>query len=136
MLTWNLIISVLILDITCCVGGEMRTQKDPLWCTLRYLKYICSLTLMCLIHSFNNIYFDLQWTIWKLWLQLLCYAVDRVIPQYKNILKFRVYYSCTNSKNFQMSQFFNDPQPLDLEALEYVKTTWSKYFVTMYNTLG
>jgi len=35
-----------------------------------------------------------------------------------------------------MSQFFNDSQPLDSEALEVVKTTWSKYFVTTYNTLG
>jgi len=47
----------------------------------------------------------------------------------------QVYYSCTNSKKFQMSQFFNDPQPLDLEALQYVTITWSKYFVTMYITL-
>jgi len=35
-------------------------QKNSLKCTLRYLKYICSLTLMCLIHSFNKIYFNLQ----------------------------------------------------------------------------
>ena len=35
-----------------------------------------------------------------------------------------------------MSQFFNDQHPLDPEALEYVRTTWSKYFVIMYNTLG
>jgi len=34
-----------------------------------------------------------------------------------------------------MSQFFNDPQSLDSEALEYVTTTWSKYFVIMYNTI-
>jgi len=35
-----------------------------------------------------------------------------------------------------MPQFFNDPQPLVPEALEYMTTTWSKYFATMYNTLG
>jgi len=34
-----------------------------------------------------------------------------------------------------MLQFFNDSQPLDSEALEYVKTTWSKYFETMYNII-
>ena len=34
-----------------------------------------------------------------------------------------------------MLQLFNDQHPLDSEALEYVRTTWSKYFVTMYNTL-
>jgi len=43
-------ILVLILDITCGMGREVQMQKDSLGCTLRYLKYICSLTLMCLIH--------------------------------------------------------------------------------------
>jgi len=28
-------------------------HKNSLGCTLSYLKYICSLNLMCLIHSFN-----------------------------------------------------------------------------------
>ena len=60
--------------------------------------------------------------------QLLCkLSIDRgwnqVIPQYKNNLKIEVYFSCTNSKKIQMSQFFNDPQLLDSEALEYVTTT-------------
>jgi len=35
----------------------VQTHKDSLGCTLRYLKYICSLNLMCLIHSFNTFIF-------------------------------------------------------------------------------
>jgi len=56
---------------------------------------------------------------------------DQVIPQYTNTLKFGVYYLCTTWKQFLMSHFFNDPQSLHSKAL-----TWSKYFVTMYKTLG
>ena len=79
-------------------------------------------------------YYVMQWM-----LTILQSAInkgwDQVIPQYNNTLKFGVYYSWTNSKKFQMSQLFNDQHPLDSEALEYVRTTWSKYFLTKYNTL-
>jgi len=46
----------------------VQTQKSLLGCTLRYLKYICSLTLICVIQSFSNIFFLLvvQLTILKL----------------------------------------------------------------------
>ena len=49
--------TVLTLDIICCVGGELQTHKNSLECTLRYLKYICSLNLMCFTHSFNTFIF-------------------------------------------------------------------------------
>ena len=39
------------------VGGELQTHKNSLGCTLRYLKYICSLNLMCFTHSFNTFIF-------------------------------------------------------------------------------
>ena len=53
ILTWNLIILVFTLDITCCLEEEVQKHKNSLGCTLRYLKYICSLNLMCFTHSFN-----------------------------------------------------------------------------------
>jgi len=101
---------VFILDITCC--GEVKTHKKKLECTLRYLKYSFLLTLMCLIHSFNNIYFDLQhnkqsknyecgyyvmqWVLTTVRAEIdRCW--DHVIFEYKNTLKFGIYYSCTNS---------------------------------------
>jgi len=39
----------------------VQTQKNLLGCILRYLKYICSLILMCVIDSFNNLYFDVYY---------------------------------------------------------------------------
>ena len=53
----HLIILVLTLDIICYVGEEVQAHKHSLGCTLRYLKYICSLNLMCLTHSFNTFIF-------------------------------------------------------------------------------
>ena len=32
-------------------------RRSSLGCTLRYLKYICSLNLMCFTHSFNTFIF-------------------------------------------------------------------------------
>jgi len=38
-------------------GRGSASTQNLLGCTLRYLKYICSLNLMCLIHSFITFIF-------------------------------------------------------------------------------
>jgi len=46
-------------------GGKCKCKTNSLGCTLRYLKYICSPSLMCLIHlievDYEYGYYLTQW---------------------------------------------------------------------------
>jgi len=80
-------------------GRGTANAKNSFECSLRYLKYICSVTLTCLIYSFNNIYFEcnrqsgsyecsyyvMQWMLTIVWAGTNR-GWDQVIPQYKNTL--------------------------------------------------
>jgi len=85
--------------------------------------------------SYECDYYVMQWM-----LTIVQVAInkdwDQVIPQ--NIKHFKIWglLFMYKFKKIQNVQFLNDQHPLDSKTLEYVRTTWSKYFVTMYSTLG